>query len=149
MLDKNALSQLQGLKDKIEAEKEIAEGTVKATRSRFGFVVLNDNREIFLPPDEMQRVLPGDRVSIVIKPAPAKDKSGKPQSTAEVETLLSTSVDHFVGEVVQKQSVFRCARCPRTHPFHPVAFYTAQCSLWRQGRRPRSVSTPKASVCRR
>ena len=55
MLDKNALSQLQGLKDKIEAEKEIAEGTVKATRSRFGFVMLNDNREIFLPPDEMQR----------------------------------------------------------------------------------------------
>ena len=106
MLDKNALSQLQGLKDKIEAEKEIAEGTVKATRSRFGFVVLNDNREIFLPPDEMQRVLPGDRVSIVIKPAPAKDKSGKPQSTAEVETLLSTSVDRFVGEVVQKGKAF-------------------------------------------
>ena len=53
MLDKNALSQLQGLKDKIEAEKEYAEGTVKATRSRFGFVVLDDNREIFLPPDAM------------------------------------------------------------------------------------------------
>ena len=55
MLDKDALNQLQGLKDKIEAEKEYAEGTVKATRSRFGFVVLDDNREIFLPPDEMQR----------------------------------------------------------------------------------------------
>ena len=58
MLDKNALNQLQGLKNKIEAEKESAEGTVKATRSRFGFVVLDDAREIFLPPDEMQRVLP-------------------------------------------------------------------------------------------
>ena len=106
MLDKNALSQLQGLKDKIEAEKEYAEGTVKATRSRFGFVVLDDNREIFLPPDEMQRVLPGDRVSIVIKPAAAKDKSGKDQSIAELEKLLSTSVDNFVGEVVQKGKAF-------------------------------------------
>lgn len=106
MLDKNALSQLQGLKDKIEAEKEYAEGTVKATRSRFGFVVLDDNREIFLPPDEMQRVLPGDRVSIVIKPAAAKDKSGKDQSTAELEKLLSTSVNNFVGEVVQKGKAF-------------------------------------------
>ena len=106
MLDKNALSQLQGLKNKIEAEKEYAEGTVKATRSRFGFVVLDDNREIFLPPDEMQRVLPGDRVSIVIKPVAAKDKSGKPQSMAELEKLLSSSVGDFVGEVVQKGKAF-------------------------------------------
>lgn len=106
MLDKNALSQLQGLKEKIEADKEYAEGTVKGTRSRFGFVVLDDNREIFLPPDEMQRVLPGDRVSIIIKPAAGKDKSGKAQSTAELEALLATSVDCFVGEVVQKGQAF-------------------------------------------
>ena len=106
MLNKNALSQLQGLKDKIEAEKEYAEGTVKATRSRFGFVVLDDNREIFLPPDEMHRVLPGDRVSIIVKPAPEKDKSGKEQSAAELEKLLSTATSDFVGEVVQKGKAF-------------------------------------------
>ena len=46
---------------------------VERVRSRFGFVVLDDMREIFLPPDEMQRVLPGDRVAIIIKPVPAKD----------------------------------------------------------------------------
>ena len=66
MLDKNALNQLQGLKNKIEAEKESDEGTVKASRSRFGFVVLDDAGEIFLPPAEMQRVLPGDRHEIRI-----------------------------------------------------------------------------------
>ena len=106
MLDKNALSQLQGLKEKIEADKEYAEGTVKATRSRFGFVVLDDMREIFLPPDEMQRVLPGDRVAIIIKPVPAKDKSGKSQSAGELEKLIATSTDTFVGEVVQKGKAF-------------------------------------------
>ena len=106
MLDKNALSQLQGLKEKIEADKEYAEGTVKATRSRFGFVVLDDTREIFLPPDGMQRVLPGDRVAIIIKPVPAKDKSGKSQSAGELEKLIATSTDTFVGEVVQKGKAF-------------------------------------------
>ena len=106
MLDKNALSQLQGLKDQIEAEKEYAEGTVKATRHRFGFVVLDDNREIFLSPDEMQRVLPGDRVSIVIKPVTSKDKKAKEQTAGELEKLISTSVDCFVGEVVQKGKAF-------------------------------------------
>ena len=106
MLDKNALSQLQGLKDQIEADKEYAEGTIKATRHRFGFVVLDDNREIFLAPDEMQRVLPGDRVSIVIKPVAANDKKAKAQTAGELETLLSTAVDCFVGEVVQKGKAF-------------------------------------------
>ena len=106
MLDKNALSQLRGLKNQIEAEKEYAEGTVKATRHRFGFVVLDDNREIFLAPDEMQRVLPGDRVSIVIKPVAGSDKKAKAQTAGELEKLLSTAVDSFVGEVVQKGKAF-------------------------------------------
>ena len=106
MLDKNALSQLQGLKNQIEAEKEYAEGVVKATRHRFGFVVLDDNREIFLAPDEMQRVLPGDRVSIIVKPVAAKDKKAKAQTAAELEKLISTSVDCFVGEVMQKGKAF-------------------------------------------
>ena len=106
MLDKNALTQLQGLKDQIEADKEYAEGIVKATRHRFGFVVLDDNREIFLAPDEMQRVLPGDRVSIVIKPVASNDKKTKAQTAGELEKLLSTSVDCFVGEVVQKGKAF-------------------------------------------
>lgn len=106
MLDKNALTQLQGLKDQIEADKEYAEGIVKATRHRFGFVVLDDNREIFLAPDEMQRVLPGDRVSIVIKPVASNDKKAKSQTAGELEKLLSTSVDCFVGEVVQKGKAF-------------------------------------------
>lgn len=106
MLDKNALSQLRGLKNQIEAEKEYAEGTVKATRHRFGFVVLDDNREIFLAPDEMQRVLPGDRVSIVIKPVAGSDKKAKAQTAGELEKLLSTTVDCFVGEVVQKGKAF-------------------------------------------
>jgi len=106
MLDKNALSQLQGLKDQIEAEKEYAEGVVKATRHRFGFVVLDDNREIFLSPDEMQRVLPGDRVGIIIKPVASNDKKAKAQTAGELEKLLSTAVDCFVGEVVQKGKAF-------------------------------------------
>ncbi len=106
MLDKNALSQLQGLKNQIEAEKEYAEGTVKATRHRFGFVVLDDNREIFLAPDEMQRVLPGDRVKLVIKPVAAKDKKKGTQTAGELEKLLDTAVDCFVGEVVQKGKAF-------------------------------------------
>mgnify|MGYP000374428482 CR=1 FL=1 len=57
MLNKESLSQLQGLKSQMEAEKERAEGVVKGTQARYGFAVLEDGREIFIPPDEMLKVL--------------------------------------------------------------------------------------------
>ena len=64
MLNADALSQLRQLKSDIEEHKVVYSGTVKATNGRFGFVALDDGRDVFLPPEEMQRVLPGDRVNI-------------------------------------------------------------------------------------
>src|SRR5690606_40661226 len=64
MLNPDALNQLKQLKQEIRASKEIFEGTVKGTPSRFGFVILDDGRECFLPPDEMQKVFPGDRIRV-------------------------------------------------------------------------------------
>lgn len=116
MLDRDTLAQLQGLKNQIEADKEYAEGTVKGTRSRFGFVVLDDRREIFLTPDSMQHVLPGDRVAICIKPSPPKpkDKKGaKPQLIAELERLVVSPHKRFVGQIMTKgKAVFVCPDIP-------------------------------------
>lgn len=53
MLNNDALAQLKGLKHQIEAEKEYVEATVKGTLNRYGFAVVDDGREIFIPPDEM------------------------------------------------------------------------------------------------
>ena len=60
MLDNTTLSQLKQLKQQIEDSKEYAEGIVKGTQRKFGFVVLEDGREIFLSPDEMQKVFPDE-----------------------------------------------------------------------------------------
>ena len=68
MLDQDALSQLKGLKTQMEAEKERAEAVVKGTQARYGFAVLDDGREIFIPPDEMLKAFPEDRVRICIRP---------------------------------------------------------------------------------
>jgi ribonuclease R len=62
MLNQNALSQLKGLKKQMESAKERAEAVVKGTQSRYGFAVLDDGREVFIPPDEMLKVLPGSSV---------------------------------------------------------------------------------------
>ena len=72
MLDRNAMAQLKGLREELEAQNERVDATVKGTQHRYGFAVTADGREIFIPPDEMLNVLPGDKVAICIRPATTK-----------------------------------------------------------------------------
>ena len=109
MLNNDALAQLKGLKDQIEAQKEHTDATVKGTQNRYGFAVVDDGREIFIPPDEMLKVLPGDRVRICIRPATApKGKNGgkggnkEGQTVADIEKLIDSPLGRFVGKVVNK-----------------------------------------------
>ena len=106
MLNNDAMAQLKGLKQKIEAEKEYAEATVKGTQNRYGFAVVGDGREIFIPPDEMLKVLPGDQVRICIRPATQKGKGGKKsqdgRTVADIERLINSTLDRFVGTIVVK-----------------------------------------------
>jgi VacB/RNase II family 3'-5' exoribonuclease len=107
MLNNDAMAQLQGLKQEIEAQKEQAEATVKGTQNRYGFAVVDDGREIFIPPDEMLKVLPGDRVGICIRPAPNRDRKAKGKAkegrtVAEIERLVESPLDRFVGKIVTK-----------------------------------------------
>ncbi len=104
MLNNDAMAQLKGLKNQLEAEKEYAEAVVKGTQNRYGFAVVADGREVFIPPDEMLKVLPGDHIKICIRPAPSskanKNKQGR--TVAEVERLLDSPLGAFVGRIVTK-----------------------------------------------
>ncbi|MFT6368527.1 MAG: ribonuclease R, partial [Bacteroidia bacterium] len=96
MLNHDTLSALQGLKSQMEAEKEHANATVKGTQARYGFAVLEDGREIFIPPDEMLKVFPNDKVRVCIRPS----KDGK--TVAEIEKLLESPIGEFTGRCVRK-----------------------------------------------
>ena len=96
MFDKNTLSQLKDLKKQIHDAKEFAKGTVKGTERRFGFVVLKDEREIFLAPDEMDKVFPGDEVKIQIHTG----KEGK--ISGELIKVLKSPLNEFTGRYIVK-----------------------------------------------
>jgi ribonuclease R len=96
MLNKDSLSQLKGLKSQMEAEKERAEAVVKGTQARYGFAVLDDGREIFIPPDEMLKAFPDDRVRICIRPT--KDN----KTIADIEKLVDSPLGDFTGRCVRK-----------------------------------------------
>ncbi|MCB1696352.1 MAG: VacB/RNase II family 3'-5' exoribonuclease [Pseudomonadales bacterium] len=96
MLNQDSLSQLKGLKSQMEAEKERAEAVIKGTQNRYGFAVLDDGREIFIPPDEMLKVFPDDRVMVCIRPA--KDN----KTIADIEKLVDSPLGDFTGRCVRK-----------------------------------------------
>ncbi|MEP4486960.1 MAG: VacB/RNase II family 3'-5' exoribonuclease [Halioglobus sp.] len=96
MLNQDSLAQLKGLKTKMEAEKESAEAVVKGTQARYGFAVLDDGREIFIPPDEMLKAFPSDRVRVCIRPS--KDN----KTIADIERLVSSPLSEFTGRCVRK-----------------------------------------------
>ncbi len=94
MLNQDSLQQLKQLKKEIHDSIERVEGVVRGSQGRFGFVRLEDKRDIFLPPPEMQKVFPGDRVKIAVKP----QKDGK--LAAEIEKLVESPLDTFIGQYV-------------------------------------------------
>lgn len=96
MLNQESLSQLKGLKTQMEAEKERTEAVIKGTASRYGFAVLDDGREVFVPPQEMLKVFPDDRVRICIKPT--RDN----KTVADIEKLLDSPLGAFTGRCVRK-----------------------------------------------
>jgi exoribonuclease II len=100
MLNNSALQQLAQLKTTLVAQKEIKQGSVRSTTKRFGFVVLDDGREAFLDPDQMQRVLPEDRVEIEVA------TNSKGQLEAKLEKLLDSPLKEFVGRYVSKGTNF-------------------------------------------
>jgi len=110
MLDDSNLSQLKLLKKQIDDQKVYAEGIVKATQRRFGFVVTEDGKEIYLPPDEMEKVFPGDRVKIlVITDQPAVKSKGKKQKNSpkaktrgKLLKLIEAPLTEFTGRYIIK-----------------------------------------------
>lgn len=96
MLNKEALQQLSQLKSSIAAARDIAQGTVRTTTKRFGFLILDDGREAFIDPEQMMRVLPDDRVEAEI------NTNAKGQYEAKLLTLISPGLKEFVGRYVNK-----------------------------------------------
>ena len=91
MLSNDQLSQLSQLKQDIRSSRDLAQGSVRATSGRFGFVTLDDGREAFLDPDQMDRVFPGDRVEVEVT------KNKKDQLEAKLEKLISSSITFLSG----------------------------------------------------
>ncbi len=96
MLDAKALAQLQSLKTDIKSSKPVHAGTIKGTGRSFGFVVTDDDLEYFLPPEDMSKVFPGDRVEFTL------EEQGDGKVKAALEKLVESTFTEFLGRYVER-----------------------------------------------
>ncbi|MEH6549517.1 MAG: VacB/RNase II family 3'-5' exoribonuclease [Pseudomonadales bacterium] len=96
MLDPNALGALKQLKKDIRDSRNIKTGRVRSTRSNFGFIDCDDESQVFLPPDEMVKVFPGDTVEVEV----FEDKQGR--AFAKIQKLTSSELKSFYGFCVSR-----------------------------------------------
>jgi len=96
MLKLDTLNQLKRLKTDIKASRNLMIGTVKGSAHKFGFVSLDSGKDVYLPPDEMEKVLPGDRIEIEVI------KDDKNKKVAKIERLISSPIKVFCGKYITK-----------------------------------------------
>lgn len=98
MFNADTLTQLRALKQQIQDDKLRSTGTVKGSQGRFGFVVLDDGSEVYLPAEQMQRVFPDDRVTVAV----ITGEDGK--KSAVIETLIDSPLRDFTGFYVVRDN---------------------------------------------
>jgi len=83
---------LNQLKEQIQENTPKRQGIVKATDRGYGFLETDKGKRFFIPPNEMKKVLHGDRINAVIR------ENGD-KSTAEPNQLKKTDTDIFVARL--------------------------------------------------
>lgn len=108
MLDQSALTQLKSLKKDIHDSTPRHEGIVRSTAGRFGFVVTDKHEQFYLSPDEMEKVLPSDRIAFRV------ENTAKGKQQAIIEKVVASNIKSFMGTYrVRGKGVF-------VEPDHPA-----------------------------
>lgn len=149
MLNLDSLKQLKQLKADLKSSKSVFEGIVIGTSGRYGFVEDDQQKTHFLCPDEMSKVLPGDKVEFSL----TSDLEGKEQ--AVIERLKQSDWSKLVGRFVQKgkaqfletdmPSLSRTFYIPPGDEADARVGDFVECVL---NRHPFPSGKPRASVCK-
>ena len=90
---------LSQLKEKIQQDIPKRQGVVKATDKGYGFLETDKGKRFFIPPNEMKKVLHGDRINAFIR------ENGD-KTSAEPTELKNSETDVFVAQLLlQKNKV--------------------------------------------
>ena len=83
----------------IEASKEVVfKGTVRGTRQRFGFLNVNGHEDIFIKPQEMDRVFAGDEIEIAVS------NYGEKKQSVVINEVIDSKFVEFMGVYIEDET---------------------------------------------
>ncbi|MBK4775405.1 exoribonuclease II [Candidatus Pantoea edessiphila] len=94
MFQKNPI--LIQLKKKLKLQNSFVEGIVKRKEKGFGYLEVNSNKSYFIHPNQMKKVMHGDRIIAIV--------SNKDKETVTPKKLIEPFLNRFVGRIYKKNN---------------------------------------------
>ncbi|MEM6262756.1 MAG: hypothetical protein AAGI38_09635, partial [Bacteroidota bacterium] len=102
MAERGKLEYLDRGKYRLGSSGQILVGKIQLTRSGAGFLLVDDDEDIFISPDRLGKTLDGDTVKVRVLSTRRK-KSGR--ASGEVLEVLERNRIHFVGTIQSEQHI--------------------------------------------
>lgn len=96
----NNIQVLEELKKRIQDSQKTFEGIVKTTKEKYGFLVVENHQDVFIPPVEMDKVFSGDRVSLLVK----NFDSPRSDQKFSIEKIIESKVKTVIGKLKEEEN---------------------------------------------
>lgn len=96
----NNIQVLEELKKRIQDSQRTFEGIVKTTKEKYGFLVVENHPDVFIPPVEMDKVFSGDRVSLLVK----NFDSPRSEQKFSIEKIIESKVKTIIGKLKEEEN---------------------------------------------
>ncbi|CAL4321674.1 Exoribonuclease 2 [Buchnera aphidicola (Eriosoma lanigerum)] len=103
------------LKKKLHSKTPRVEGIIKSSEKGFGFLEVDSQNSYFIPPQNMKKVMHGDKVIALLKVEQNRD-------IVEPEKLIDPFLKKFVGKIKRKENQLFIV------PDYPLFKYLIKCS---------------------
>lgn len=96
----NNIQVLEELKKRIQDSQKTFEGIVKTTKEKYGFLVVENHQDVFIPPIEMDKVFSGDKVSLLVK----NFDSPRSEQKFSIEKIIESKVKTVIGKLKEEEN---------------------------------------------
>lgn len=96
----NNIQVLEELKKRIQDNQKTFEGTIKTTKEKYGFLIVDNHPDVFIPPIEMDKVFAGDKVSMLVK----NFNLPRNEQQFSIEKIIESNVKIVIGKLKEENN---------------------------------------------
>lgn len=99
-MKQNNFKVLEDLKKQMEENTKTFIGIVKSTKEKYGFLVVENHADVFIPPIEMDKVFSGDKISLTVQ----NFKSERKEQKFLINKIIDSQVKKIIGKYKEEEN---------------------------------------------